>query len=58
MSASVRNEGTGMHKILNIIVGKTNEQLKQKSKLGATIQEIKAGLYPIGYLMILKKICL
>ena len=33
--------GSDMHKIYNLIVGQTNEQLKQKAVLGATFQAVK-----------------
>ena len=46
-----------MHNIYNLIVGQTNEQLKEKAALDATFQAVKIDGYPIGYLMILKKIC-
>ena len=46
-----------MHKIYNLIVGQTNEQLQEKAALDATFQAVKTDRDPIGYLMILKKIC-
>ena len=46
-----------MHKIYNLIVGQTNEQLKEKAVSDATFQAVKTDLYLIGYLMILKRIC-
>ena len=46
-----------MHKIYNLIVGQTNEQLQEKSALDATFHAVKTDPDPIGYLMILKKIC-
>ena len=46
-----------MHKIYNLIVLQTNEQLQEKAALDATFQEVKTDRYPIGYLMILKRIC-
>ena len=46
-----------MHKIYNLIVGKTNEQLQEKAASDATFQSVKTDRDPIGYLMILKKIC-
>ena len=46
-----------MHKIYNLIVCQTNEQLQEKAASDATFQAVKTDRYPIGYLMILKKIC-
>ena len=46
-----------MHKIYNLIVGQTNEQLQEKAASDATFQAVKTDQDPIGYLMILKKIC-
>ena len=46
-----------MHKIYNLIVGQTNEQLQEKTLSDATFQVVKTDRDPIGYLMILKKIC-
>ena len=46
-----------MHKIYNLILGKTNEQLQEKSATDATFQVVKTDRDPIDYLMILKKIC-
>ena len=43
--------------IYNLIVGQINEQLQEKAASDATFQEIKTDQDPIGYLMILKKIC-
>ena len=45
-----------MHKIYNLVVGKTNEQLREKAVSDATFQEVKTEWYPIGYLMILKSL--
>ena len=45
-----------MHKIYNLIVGQTNEQLQENSALDATFRAVKTDPDPIGYLMILKKI--
>ena len=45
-----------MHKIYNIIVGKTNEQLQEKAASDATFQAVKTDRDSIGYLMILKRI--
>ena len=47
-----------MHKIYNLIVGQTNEQLQYRAASDATFQEVKTDQDPIGYLMILKNICL
>ena len=46
-----------MHKIYNLIVGQKNEQLQEKAESDATFQEVKTDQYPIGYPMILKRIC-
>ena len=46
-----------MHKIYNLIVGQTNEQLQEKAASDATFQAVKTDRDPICYLMILKKIC-
>ena len=46
-----------MHKIYNMIVGQTNKQLQEKAASDATFQAVKTDQYPIGYLMILKRIC-
>ena len=40
-----------------MIVGKTNEQLQEKTASDATFQAVKTDKDPIGYLMILKRIC-
>ena len=45
-----------MHKIYNIIVGQTDEQLQDKAVSEATFQAVKTDQYPIGYLMILQRI--
>ena len=39
---------SGMHKIYNIIVGKTNEQLQEKAALDATFQAVNTDRDPIG----------
>ena len=49
---------TDMHKIYNIIVGQTNEQMHQKAASDATFQAVKTSQYLIVYLMILNKLCL
>ena len=41
----------------NLIVGQTNEQLKDKSEYDCTFQEANTGQYPIVYLMTLEKLC-
>ena len=46
-----------MHKIYNIIVGQTNEQIQEKAASDATFQTVNTDQYLIGYLMILKRIC-
>ena len=46
-----------MHKIYYLIVGQKNEQLQENAASDDTFQEVKTDRYPIGYLMILKKIC-
>ena len=43
-----------MHKIYNMVLGQTNEQLQDKAASDATFQAVKTDRYPIGYLMILK----
>ena len=48
--------GSDMHKIYNLIVGQTNEQLQEKAASDATFQAVKTDGHPIGYLMILKGI--
>ena len=48
---------TDMHKIYNLIVGQKNKQLQEKYSLDATFQAVKTGQYPIGCMMILKKLC-
>ena len=45
-----------MHKIYNIIVVQTNEQLQEKAESDATFQAVNTDRDPIGYLMILKRI--
>ena len=46
-----------MHKIYNLIVGKTNKQLQEKAASDATFQAVKTDQDPIGYLMILNRLC-
>ena len=45
-----------MHKIYNLIVGQTNEQLKKKAASDATFWVFKTGRDSIGYLMILNNL--
>ena len=47
-----------MQKIYNPIAGQTNEQLQEKAESDATFQGFKSDRYSIGYLMILKRLCL
>ena len=47
---------TNTHKIFNIIVGHTNDQIQKKVALESTLQVVKTGRDHIGYLMILKKL--
>ena len=49
---------TDMHNIYNLILGQKNEQLPDKVASDATFQAVKTGRDPIGYLLVLKKICL
>ena len=46
-----------MHKIYSLIVGQTNEQQQEKTASDTTFRAVKNDQEPIGYLMILKKIC-
>ena len=45
-----------MNNIYNLIVGKTNEQLQEKTASDATFRAVKTDQDPIDYLMILKRI--
>ena len=45
-----------MHKIYNLIVVQTHEQLQEKATPDATFQAVKSEWYPIGYLIILKSL--
>ena len=47
-----------MHKIYNLIVGQTNKQSQEKAALEVNFQAVKTYQYLIGYLMILKRLCL
>ena len=46
-----------MHKIYNLIVGQTNEQLQEKATPDATLQAVKSDQDPISYLIILNMLC-
>ena len=46
-----------MHNIYNITVVQNKEQLQEKASSDATLQAVKTDRDPIGYLMILKRIC-
>ena len=46
-----------MHQIYNLIVSQTNEQLQEKATPDATFQAVKSDQDPIGYLIILNRIC-
>ena len=46
-----------MHKIYKLIVGQISYQLKEKVASDATLQSFNTAQDPIGYLMILKKLC-
>ena len=46
-----------MQKIWNLIVGQINEQLQEKVSSDATLPAVKTEQDPIGYLMILKRLC-
>ena len=46
-----------MHKIYNLILDQTNEELQEKAVSNITFQTVNTDIYPIGYLMILKRIC-
>ena len=39
---------TDMHKIYNLIMGQTNEQLQEEAALDTTLQVVNSGRYPIG----------
>ena len=45
-----------MHKIYNIIAGQKNKQLQEKAGSDANFQAVKTDQYPIGYLIILKRL--
>ena len=47
-----------MHNIYNLIVVETNEQVQAKAESDATFHAVNTDQYPIGYLMILNRICL
>ena len=46
-----------MHKIYNLIVGQTNEQVEEKAASDATFWAVKTDRDLIGYLVILKRMC-
>ena len=46
-----------VHKIYNLFVGQTNEQLQEKVASDATFQAVKTDRDPMCYLMILKNLC-
>ena len=45
-----------MHKIYNIIIGQTNEQLQEKAASDATLQAVNTDQESKVYLVILKRI--
>ena len=45
-----------MHKIYNLIVVQTHEQLQEKATPDKTLQAFKSEREPIGYLIILKRL--
>ena len=47
-----------MNNIYNLIVVQTNEQLQEKAESNATFQAVNTDWDPIGYLIILKRLCL
>ena len=46
-----------MHKIYNLVVGQTKEKLQDKAASESSFRAVKTDQYPIGYLMILKRLC-
>ena len=46
-----------MHKIYNLIVGQTDEQLQDKTVSDAAFQAVKTDWEPICHLMVFKRIC-
>ena len=48
---------TDMHNIYNLIAVQTNEQLHENAASDTTFQAVNSVQDPIGYLMILKKLC-
>ena len=46
-----------MHNLYNLIVVQTNEQLQKKLTPDATVHAVKPERDPIGYLIILKRLC-
>ena len=49
---------TNINNIYNIIVGQTNANIQENAASDATFQAVNTGREPIGYLMILKNLCL
>ena len=47
-----------MHRTYNFILVQTNEQLQEKAESNSTFQTVNTGRDHIGYLIILKKLCL
>ena len=45
------------HKIYNLILVQTHEKLQEKAALDATFKAVKDDQEPIGYMMILKRLC-
>ena len=48
---------TDIQNIYKNILGNTNKQLQEKYAWDATLQAVKTGRDPIGYLMITKNLC-
>ena len=46
-----------MQKIYHLIVVQTNEQLLERAASDSNFQAVKIDQYPIGYLIILKRLC-
>ena len=47
-----------MHNLYNLIVVQTHEQLQKKLTPDATVHVVNSERDPIGYLIILKRLCL
>ena len=45
-----------MHKIYNLVLGQTHEQLQEKVTPDSTFQTVNSEKYPIGYLIILNRL--